>query len=71
MPMFVGIFSIYDWKNSITGLSEPEKRLNFLIFLYINLLLFYLIGISLIGTDDFIRKIGNIFTLNNSKKDRD
>ena len=36
-----------------------------------------LIGISLIGTDDFIfrmieiRKIGNIFTLNDSKKDRD
>ena len=35
MPTTVGILTFKRRKNSIIGLSKPEKRLNFLIFLYI------------------------------------
>ena len=34
MPTIVGILTFMSSKNSILGLSEPEKNLNFLIFLY-------------------------------------
>ena len=33
MPTVVGILTIMSRKNSILGLSEPEKKLNFLIYL--------------------------------------
>ena len=37
MPTIVGILTFISRKNSIIGLSEPEKKpLNFLLFLYIN-----------------------------------
>ena len=35
MPTVVGISTFKCRKNSILGLSEPEKMLNFLIFLYL------------------------------------
>ena len=35
MPTIVGISTSMSRKNSILGLSEPEKMLNFLIFLYL------------------------------------
>ena len=35
MPTIVGISTFMSRKNSILGLSEPEKMLNFLIFLYL------------------------------------
>ena len=34
MPTIVGILTFMSRKNSVIGLSEPKKRLNFLIFLY-------------------------------------
>ena len=34
MPTVVGILTFMSRKNGILGLSEPEKKLNFLIFLY-------------------------------------
>ena len=35
MPTIVGILTFMNRKNSILGLSESEKKLNFLIFLYL------------------------------------
>ena len=35
MPTIVGILTFISGKNSILGLSEPKKNLNFLIFLYL------------------------------------
>ena len=35
MPTIVGILTFMSRKNNIIGLSEPEKNLNFLIFLYL------------------------------------
>ena len=35
MPTVVGILTFMSKKSSILGLSEPEKMLNFLIFLYL------------------------------------
>ena len=35
MSIVVGILTFMSRKNSILGLSEPEKRLIFLIFLYL------------------------------------
>ena len=35
LPIIVGILTFMSWENSIIGLSEPEKRLNFLIYLYL------------------------------------
>ena len=35
MPTIVGILTFMSRKNSILGLSEPKKKLNFLIFLYL------------------------------------
>ena len=35
MPTNVGILTFMSRKNSIIGISEPEKKLNFLIFLYL------------------------------------
>ena len=35
MPTIVGILTFMSGKNSIFGLSESEKKLNFLIFLYL------------------------------------
>ena len=35
MPTVVGNFTFMSMKNSILGLSEPEKKLNFLMFLYL------------------------------------
>ena len=34
MPTVVGILTFMSRKNSILDLSEPKKKLNFLIFLY-------------------------------------
>ena len=35
MPTIVGILTIKSRKKSILGLSEPEKKLNLLMFLYL------------------------------------
>ena len=35
MPTIVGILTCMSGKNSILGLTEPEKKPNFLIFLYL------------------------------------
>ena len=35
MPTVVGILTFMSRKNSVLGLSEPEKNLNFLIFSYL------------------------------------
>ena len=35
MPTIVGILTFMSKKNTILGLSEPEKKLNFLIFIYL------------------------------------
>ena len=35
MPTIVGILTFISRKTCIVGLSEPEKKLNFLIFLYL------------------------------------
>ena len=35
MPTMVGILTFISMKSSILGLSEPEKKVNFLIFLYL------------------------------------
>ena len=35
LPTIVGISIIISRKNSILGISEPEKKLNFLIFAYL------------------------------------
>ena len=35
MPRIVGILTVTSRKNSILGLSEPEKKLNVLICLYL------------------------------------
>ena len=35
MPTTVGILTFMSGKNNILGLSEPNKKLNFLIFLYL------------------------------------
>ena len=35
MPTIVGILTLMSGKNSILGLSEPKKKRNFLIFLYL------------------------------------
>ena len=35
MPTIVGILTFISRKNSIIGLSEPEKKLKFLVFLYL------------------------------------
>ena len=35
MPTIVGILTFISRKNSILDLSEPEKKLNFMIFLYL------------------------------------
>ena len=34
IPMIVGILTFINRENSILGLSEPKKNLNFLIFLH-------------------------------------
>ena len=36
MPTIVGILTFMSGQNSIQGLSEPKKKLNFLIFLYLS-----------------------------------
>ena len=35
IPTIVGILTFVSRKNSILGLAEPEKMLNFMIFLYL------------------------------------
>ena len=35
MPTIVGILTFMSWKNSIIVLPKPEKKFNFLIFLYL------------------------------------
>ena len=35
MPTIFGILTVMSRKNSIISLSEPEKKLNFLLFLYL------------------------------------
>ena len=35
MPTTIGILTFMSRKNTILGLSEPEKKLNFLIFIYL------------------------------------
>ena len=35
MPIMVGILTFMNRNNSILGLSEPKKKPNFMIFLYL------------------------------------